>query len=271
MGARHVKVRALPESGRPPDFSGGIGHFEVAAKASPTDVAVGDPLHARGDRPGKGNLRSLDAAGARIRDRVEDLPAGRQGRDARRSSASPGEDASSRSSSPSASTSPRYRRAELSCFDRITAATSGRRPSRSPSPSSRPPPRTFAGGGSSTTAASSGQAKANESSEFEIAPNQIALGRLRPSLEPLRARRRLFLALQLLPIALVVASFAWGAPSRATRRRPRASARDRGEPRSAGGARAGGSRGSRRRPGVVLRGGPAAPFRSASRPRSAPR
>jgi hypothetical protein len=39
-----LTVRALPEEGKPPGFSGWVGRFHVEASASPTDVSIGDPI-----------------------------------------------------------------------------------------------------------------------------------------------------------------------------------------------------------------------------------
>jgi len=207
MGARHVKVRALPESGRPADFSGGIGHFEVAAKASPTEVGVGDPLTLEVTVRGKGNFDRLT---------LPALESGTEWKTYPQSAKAETHDKLGQSGKktfeqviiPERVDVAAVPARELAYFD----PDHGRYERATTQPIALtvkpPPPRALAGGGSSTSAASSGQAKANESGEFEIAPNQIALGRLRPSLEPL-ARDRLFLALQLLPIALVVAGFAW--------------------------------------------------------------
>ena len=39
-----LNVAPLPDAGRPANFSGAVGHFELHASASPTDVSVGDPI-----------------------------------------------------------------------------------------------------------------------------------------------------------------------------------------------------------------------------------
>lgn len=39
-----VTIRPLPTEGRPPTFAGAVGRFEIEATATPTDVAVGDPI-----------------------------------------------------------------------------------------------------------------------------------------------------------------------------------------------------------------------------------
>ena len=39
-----IKVLGLPETGRPSDFAGHIGRYEISAKAAPVDISVGDPI-----------------------------------------------------------------------------------------------------------------------------------------------------------------------------------------------------------------------------------
>ena len=39
-----INVRPLPESGRPANFSGLVGKYEISAQASPTRIKVGDPI-----------------------------------------------------------------------------------------------------------------------------------------------------------------------------------------------------------------------------------
>lgn len=39
-----LTVLALPEEGRPPGFTGLVGHFQVEASATPLDVNIGDPI-----------------------------------------------------------------------------------------------------------------------------------------------------------------------------------------------------------------------------------
>ena len=55
-----VRVRPLPEAGRKPGFTGGIGKFELGKPAlSATDVAVGDPLTLSVVITGEGNLEAI--------------------------------------------------------------------------------------------------------------------------------------------------------------------------------------------------------------------
>lgn len=56
-----VSVRALPEEGRPRDFTGLIGSYTVSASASPTKVRVGDPIRFELTLEGPGDLRRVPA------------------------------------------------------------------------------------------------------------------------------------------------------------------------------------------------------------------
>ena len=61
------KVLNPPAQGRPPDFNGAVGEFRIAAKASPTQVAAGDPITIQVQISGQGNFDAV---------RLPDLPAG---------------------------------------------------------------------------------------------------------------------------------------------------------------------------------------------------
>jgi len=56
----NIKVKPLPDGG-PASFTGGVGVFEIAAKASTTTVAVGDPISMEFEVTGIGNLRTMSA------------------------------------------------------------------------------------------------------------------------------------------------------------------------------------------------------------------
>lgn len=71
--SRPLRVVPLPDEGRPADFSGLVGHFEVTATASATDVQVGDTVTlevvVRGDGPLAGfALPPLPGDGFRVYD-----------------------------------------------------------------------------------------------------------------------------------------------------------------------------------------------------------
>ncbi len=54
-----LNVVPLPEEGKPEDFSGAIGQFELTASVSPAQVKVGDPLTLRVGLRGKGNFKNI--------------------------------------------------------------------------------------------------------------------------------------------------------------------------------------------------------------------
>ncbi len=54
-----VRVLPLPATNAPPDFSGAVGRFQMAVEASPTNVAVGDPITVRVRLTGRGPLEAL--------------------------------------------------------------------------------------------------------------------------------------------------------------------------------------------------------------------
>jgi hypothetical protein len=56
-----LKVLSLPTQGRPSDFSGAVGDFQVSSETSATRVAAGDPLTLRLRISGVGNFDRVDA------------------------------------------------------------------------------------------------------------------------------------------------------------------------------------------------------------------
>src|SRR5580692_12069727 len=56
-----LKVLSLPKEGRPNDFSGAVGEFQVSSDTSSTRVAAGDPLTLRLHITGVGNFDRVDA------------------------------------------------------------------------------------------------------------------------------------------------------------------------------------------------------------------
>jgi hypothetical protein len=57
-----LKVLSLPAQGRPNDFSGAVGDFQVSSETSSTRVAAGDPLTLRLRISGVGNFDRVDSA-----------------------------------------------------------------------------------------------------------------------------------------------------------------------------------------------------------------
>ncbi len=56
-----VSVLPLPDSGRPANFSGGIGHFQLSVSAGPTEILQGDPVTVKLTVSGSGNLKAIAA------------------------------------------------------------------------------------------------------------------------------------------------------------------------------------------------------------------
>jgi hypothetical protein len=56
-----VKVLPLPSEGKPSDFSGAIGHFQMSVSASPTEVNAGDPITLKMNINGTGNFDRVRA------------------------------------------------------------------------------------------------------------------------------------------------------------------------------------------------------------------
>ena len=56
-----LKVKPLPEQGKPADFTGAVGTFELTQNASPTTLEVGDPISIDLHVSGVGNFDSLEA------------------------------------------------------------------------------------------------------------------------------------------------------------------------------------------------------------------
>jgi hypothetical protein len=56
-----LRVLPLPAQGRPRDFSGAVGDFEVSSDISPTRAGVGDPLTLRLHVSGAGNFDRVDS------------------------------------------------------------------------------------------------------------------------------------------------------------------------------------------------------------------
>ncbi len=55
-----LSVRALPQGGRPADFSGAVGQFSFDIAVSPVEVRVGDPITVKMNLSGDGNLKGVD-------------------------------------------------------------------------------------------------------------------------------------------------------------------------------------------------------------------
>ena len=56
-----IEVLPLPQSGRPPQFSGAVGRYTLQAKAQPLSVAAGDPVTLKVEISGQGNINAIEA------------------------------------------------------------------------------------------------------------------------------------------------------------------------------------------------------------------
>ena len=68
-----IEVLPLPEQGRPAEFTGAVGRFQLNVEAQPTRVVVGDPVTLRVLVEGEGNMAAVqplqvDAAGVKLYD-----------------------------------------------------------------------------------------------------------------------------------------------------------------------------------------------------------
>ncbi|MGI8436317.1 MAG: BatD family protein [Chthoniobacterales bacterium] len=62
-----VKIKALPTQGRPADFSGAVGTFEITSEAASTQGATGDPLQLKISVIGSGNFSRVSSNGLTAR------------------------------------------------------------------------------------------------------------------------------------------------------------------------------------------------------------
>ncbi len=68
-----VKIKALPAQGRPADFSGAVGKFDVTSEASATTGATGDPLTLKIEHHRRRQLRPRDDERPARERRLEEL------------------------------------------------------------------------------------------------------------------------------------------------------------------------------------------------------
>ncbi len=66
-----LKVKPLPEEGRPDGFRGGVGSFRLEISAQPLTVKVGEPITVTTKISGAGNLDSVSPPAIRIGDRFK--------------------------------------------------------------------------------------------------------------------------------------------------------------------------------------------------------
>lgn len=59
-GSRTIKVKSLPEAGRPDDFKGAVGSFELKVTTTKTELNATESLQAKVEVSGKGNLKLFE-------------------------------------------------------------------------------------------------------------------------------------------------------------------------------------------------------------------
>lgn len=54
-----LKVKPIPDEGRPADFSGAVGHFDLQVEVGPVEVRAGDPVTLKATVFGSGSLKNI--------------------------------------------------------------------------------------------------------------------------------------------------------------------------------------------------------------------
>jgi hypothetical protein len=214
-GALPVAVRELPQEGRPADFSGGIGRFSVSAKASPTKVSVGDPITMTVTVSGEGSFDRLDlpplerSADWKTYDQSTKVETTNDVRQVARKTFE-------QAIVPEHDGIDAIPARRLSYFDpeRARYVSVSTQPIKLEVAALEPgrPGARIAGGAASGAKRGGGRdaRAASAALDIELAPNQIALGELRPSLAPV-ALTPGFVLLQVLALALMGGTIAWAA------------------------------------------------------------
>jgi tetratricopeptide (TPR) repeat protein len=70
-----LTVLPLPDAGRPADFSGAVGRFELVVRAAPVDVAAGDPVTVTSTIRGDGSLEGIAPPAIAANDQLRVYPA----------------------------------------------------------------------------------------------------------------------------------------------------------------------------------------------------
>src|SRR2546426_576001 len=77
-----LNVLPLPEAGRPADFAGAVGRFEMDVKAAPLALGAGDPVTVTSTIRGTGNLDSVTAPAIAASDALRVYPVQQSGQPA---------------------------------------------------------------------------------------------------------------------------------------------------------------------------------------------
>jgi hypothetical protein len=199
---RSVPTSALPETGRPPHFSGGVGRFTVAVQADPHRVMVGDPVTVKTTVKGRGSFDRLNLSPIETSGTWKAYDAS-----ARFTSSDElgieGHKDFEQAIVPLRPDVQELQARELAYFD----PDAGRYVTLSipavPLEVLPAPARSTGSGGPL------GGGGRDESASYQLAPNRVDLGRLQPGLAPFLIGWRM-VALQIVPITLLVAAVAYG-------------------------------------------------------------
>lgn len=195
-----VDVRALPEDGRPADFAGAIGHFRLAATAAPTSVAVGDPVTVTITVEGSGNFDRVTAPVVPADAGWKSYPA---------SATFDASDATGMHGTKRFAMAIVPERGDLTATPALSLAVFDPETGRYETLDAPPIPIVVRGGSpSSPPSTVPVPATAEPRTADDLAPNAIALGRLRRTLRPLTLDPRWWIALAVAPVALALAALA---------------------------------------------------------------
>lgn len=70
-GSRTIRVKQLPENGKPEGFTGAVGNFDFNVIPSKTDLKAGESLQSKIEISGKGNLKLFDLPKLKLPNSVE--------------------------------------------------------------------------------------------------------------------------------------------------------------------------------------------------------
>lgn len=203
-----VRVLALPEEGRPPDFSGAIGTFTLTASAQPKGVTVGDPVTLEAVVSGRGNFDRVALAPLESSPDWKVYPQSSKLMP-RDGLGLEGKKSFEQALVPRRADSRELPRQTFSYFDpekRRYVTLSTEPLAIAIAPATRPAASASAPAGG--TAAGRRAPGADAADGFELAPNRLEAGPLTRDLTPV-ALRPWFLAAQLAPVAVLAGGLLW--------------------------------------------------------------
>lgn len=208
---RGVHVRPLPEAGRPASFAGAIGKFTVEASATPTKLTVGDPVTLTVKVAGKGNFDRLTIPALDSGGDWKTYPASSkfEPTDALGTS---GRKISEQAIVPLTAKVQAIPARPFSYFDPdkqryVELTTQPIALTIEGAPRAASAGTSSANAGGAPSGGRTAERDASDGEQFELAPNQIAPGPVVDGAPVVT--RPWFLALQLLPIAVLAAGSLW--------------------------------------------------------------